>query len=68
MENPTDDDDSPRQLFLSSRYYLVVPHLGPLVDPDKLSSDQMETAKTLRGKIIKKTLKIIEAVERILEP
>lgn len=48
-------------------YYLFIPFIGPLVDPDKLSSIQISTPKSLRGKIIKRFIQMVESAEKFLE-
>jgi len=63
-ENPQEEF---RKLF-DNKYYLFIPFAGPLVNPDKISCDQIQEAKTLRGKVIRKFVQIVEKIERLLEP
>lgn len=49
-------------------YYLFIPYKGPLIDPDKVTSFQVTEAKSLRGKVIKRFIQIVESVENFLEP
>lgn len=54
--------------LVSSKYYLFIPFAGPIIDPDKIKSDQINTAKTLRGRLIKNFIKVIEYVEKAVQP
>lgn len=63
-ENPQEEF---RKLF-DNKYYLFIPFAGPLVNPDSLSSAQIQTAKSFRGKLIRKFVQLVEYTERLLEP
>lgn len=48
-------------------YYLFVPFIGPMVDPDNIKLIQVEKAKTWKGKVIRSVLWCVEKVDEFLE-